>query len=140
MARNPNLIHSSSSSSDNLESDEKAPNPTEQVKNYTLSHKVEYITISETTSLYSMAHLIYIIFPFQVVTVPFPFQSLMKLLLVSMTSGLLLYASPGIVAAFLPHPLKADEMYLSLLVTMGTSVLIPLLFRSVASLCISSLI
>ena len=70
-------------------------------------------------------------FLFQVVTVPFPFQSLMKLLLVCMTSGLLLYASPGIAAALLSHPLKADEMYLSLLVTMGTSVLTPLLFRLV---------
>ena len=70
-------------------------------------------------------------FLFQVVTVPFPFQSLMKLLLVSMTSGLLLYASPGIAAAILSHPLKADEMYLSLLVTMVTSILIPLIFRLV---------
>ena len=63
--------------------------------------------------------------------VPFPFQSLMKLLLVSVTSGLMLYASPGIAAALLPHPLKADEMYLSLLVTMAISMLIPLVFRLV---------
>ena len=68
-------------------------------------------------------------FPFQVVTVPFPFQSLMKLLLVSVTSGLLLYASPGIAAALLPRPLKVDEMYLFLLATMGISIIIPLLFR-----------
>ena len=65
------------------------------------------------------------------VTVPFPFQSLMKLFLVSVTSGLLLYASPGIAAALLPHPLRADEMYLSLLVTMGMSIFIPLIFRLV---------
>ena len=71
-------------------------------------------------------------FLFQVVVVPFPFQSLMKLLLVSVTSGLMLYASPGIAAALLPHPLKADEMYLSLLVTMATSILIPIVFRLVS--------
>jgi hypothetical protein len=53
----------------------------------------------------------------------------MKLLLVSVTSGLLLYASPGIAAALLPHPLKVDEMYLFLLATMGISIIIPLLFR-----------
>ena len=68
-------------------------------------------------------------FSFQVITVPFPFQSLMKLLLLCMTSGLLLYASPAIVAAVLPHPLQTDQLFLTLLSTMGVSVLIPMLFR-----------
>ena len=79
------------------------------------------------------ARVVYpMIFLFQVVTAPFPFQSLMKLLLVTVTSGLLLYASPGIVAAVLPRPLRVDDLMLSLLVTMAMSVLIPLLFRLVS--------
>ena len=73
----------------------------------------------------------FIVYLFQVVTVPFPFQSLMKLLLVTMTSGLVLYASPGIVAAVLPRPLGVDELFLSLLVTVGISVLMPLFIRLV---------
>lgn len=82
-------------------------------------------------SLLSGPLLIFYAFSFQVITVPFPFQSLMKLLLLCMTSGLLLYASPGIVATFLPHPLQTDQLFLTLLSTMGVSVLIPMLFRLV---------
>ena len=67
--------------------------------------------------------------PFQVITIPFPFQSLMKLLLVAMMSGVALYASPGVMVALFPHPLKANELVISLLVTMGGSLLIPLIIR-----------
>ena len=73
----------------------------------------------------------YWVFPFQVITVPFPFQSLLKLLLVSVTSGLLLYAGPGLLAAVLPHPLRTDQLFLALLSIMAVSVIVPMLFRLV---------
>lgn len=85
-----------------------------------------------------MGNFLNIVFLFQVVVVPFPFQSLMKLLLVTMTSGLVLYASPGIVAAALPRPLRVDELFLSLLVTIGISVLMPLFVKLVIIMIMSS--
>lgn len=63
--------------------------------------------------------------------IPFPFQSLMKLLLVSMTSGLVLYTCPTVVAAVLPRPLGEQELFMSFLVTMVVSILMPLLIRLV---------
>lgn len=60
--------------------------------------------------------------------VPFPFQAIMQLLLVSFMCGLLVYAAPSL-AALLQGSLKAEGLIASLFGACGISMLIPLIFR-----------
>ena len=60
--------------------------------------------------------------------VPFPFQAVVKLLLLSFSSGLVLYAVPNL-AGLLQYPLKAEGMVASLLGVCGVSIVTPLFFR-----------
>ena len=69
----------------------------------------------------------------QVVTTPFPFQAVMKLVLVSFTSGLCLCAIPAMVAIF-QSPLKADVLIYSLLFVCALSTVVPLLIRYASSI------
>ena len=69
------------------------------------------------------------------VGVPFPFQAVMGLILVSFTSGLLLYVIPS-AAALIQHPLQTSGLVASLAGACGLSVLAPLLFRLVRVLMV----
>lgn len=75
-------------------------------------------------------HAIHVSIPIQglPVSVPFPFQVVLRMLLASLLSGLLLSATPTL-ASLVQSPLTSDGLFVSLAAMTGVSLVLPLLLR-----------